>query len=53
MMDFLIGLPRTSNGVDGIWVIVGRLMKATHFLPIKATFTLDKVAQLYADKIVS
>ncbi|KAL0555993.1 hypothetical protein IC582_004496 [Cucumis melo] len=52
-MDFLFGLPRTSSGFDGIWVIVDRLMKTARFLPVKVTFTLDKLAKLYVDKIVS
>ena len=34
-MDFISGLPRTSSGYDAIWVIVDRLTKTTHFLPIK------------------
>ncbi|TYJ98018.1 reverse transcriptase [Cucumis melo var. makuwa] len=52
-MDFLFGLPRTFSGHDGIWVIVDRLTKTTRFLPVKATSTLDQLARLYVDKIVS
>ncbi|KAA0037806.1 DNA/RNA polymerases superfamily protein [Cucumis melo var. makuwa] len=52
-MDFLFGLPRTSSGHDGIWVIVERLTKTTRFIPIKRTSTLDQLARLYVDKIVS
>ncbi|KAL0549969.1 hypothetical protein IC582_014464 [Cucumis melo] len=52
-MDFLFGLPRTSSGHDGIWVIVDRLTKTTQFIPIKMTSTLDQLARLYVDKIVS
>ncbi|KAA0042468.1 hypothetical protein E6C27_scaffold246G00150 [Cucumis melo var. makuwa] len=52
-IDFLFGLPRTSSGRDGIWVIVDRLTKTTRFIPIKATSTLDQLARLYVDKIVS
>ncbi|KAL4023235.1 hypothetical protein IC575_016986 [Cucumis melo] len=52
-MDFLFGLPRTSSGHDGIWVIVDRLTKTARFIPIKATSTLDQLARLYIDKIVS
>ncbi|KAA0062172.1 reverse transcriptase [Cucumis melo var. makuwa] len=52
-MDFLFGLPRTSSGHDGIWVIVDRLTKTTQFIPIKATSTLDHLARLYVDKIVN
>ncbi|KAL0556604.1 hypothetical protein IC582_005118 [Cucumis melo] len=52
-MDFLFGLPRTSCGHDGIWIIVDRLAKTTRFIPVKATSILDELARLYVDKIVS
>jgi hypothetical protein len=37
-MDFLVGLPRTRDGYDSIWVIVDRLTKVTHFIPVKTTY---------------
>jgi hypothetical protein len=37
-MDFITGLPRTSKGYDSIWVIVDRLTKVAHFIPIKTTY---------------
>src|ERR1051325_11106284 len=52
-MDFLFGLPRTQNGHDGVWVIVDRLTKTVRFLPIKGTFSLDRLAQMYVGEIVS
>ncbi|TYJ96623.1 Retrovirus-related Pol polyprotein from transposon opus [Cucumis melo var. makuwa] len=52
-MDFLFGLSHITNGHDGIWVIVDRVTKTARFLPVKVTFTLDKLAKLYVDKIVS
>jgi hypothetical protein len=36
-MDFIMGLPRTSAGYDSIWVIVDRLTKVAHFIPVKTT----------------
>ena len=51
-MDFVMGLLRTSFGHDGIWVIVDRLTKSAHFLAIRATYSLDKLAQLYVNEIV-
>ena len=52
MMDFIFGLPRTSSGFDAIWVIVDILTKSAHFLPIKKTYTTDKLAKLYINRIV-
>ncbi|KAA0050404.1 putative 22 kDa kafirin cluster [Cucumis melo var. makuwa] len=45
-MNFLFGLPCTSSGYGGIWVIIDRLTKTTRFLQVKVTFTLDKLAKL-------
>ncbi|GJR74126.1 reverse transcriptase domain-containing protein [Tanacetum coccineum] len=36
-MDFITKLPKTSNGHDTIWVIVGRLTKSAHFIPTRET----------------
>jgi hypothetical protein len=38
-MDFIVGLPRTAKGYDSIWVIVDRLTKIAHFLPVKTDVT--------------
>nr|GEW23602.1 putative reverse transcriptase domain-containing protein [Tanacetum cinerariifolium] len=51
-MDFVLGLPRTPNGYDSIWVIVDRLTKSAHFLPMKKTDNIEKLAQLYLKEIV-
>ena len=51
-MDFVSDLPRTSSGYDTIWVIVDRLTKTTHFLPIKKTYSTDRLARLYINRIV-
>jgi len=37
-MDFIIGLPTTQKENDSIWVIVDRLTKSAHFLPVKTAF---------------
>jgi hypothetical protein len=52
-MDFVMKVPRTKKGYDAIWVIVDRLTKSAHFLPIKETHELERLAQLYVDEIVS
>ena len=52
-MDFVIRLPRTWRKHDGIWVIVDRLTKSAHFLPVSNDNPLDKLAQLYVEEIVT
>ncbi|GJT56132.1 putative reverse transcriptase domain-containing protein [Tanacetum coccineum] len=51
-MDFITGLPRTPSGYDLIWVIVDRLTKSAHFLPMKKTDSMEKLTQLYLKEIV-
>ncbi|KAD6118950.1 hypothetical protein E3N88_10221 [Mikania micrantha] len=51
-MDFITKLPRTSSGHDSIWVIIDRLTKSAHFLPIRETYKMEKLARLYIDEIV-
>ncbi|GKA13588.1 putative reverse transcriptase domain-containing protein [Tanacetum coccineum] len=52
-MDFITKLPKTVAGFDMIWVIVDRLTKSTHFLPIKETDQMEKLAKLYLKEVVS
>jgi hypothetical protein len=51
-MDFIVGLPCTQKGYDSIWVIVDRLTKVAHFIPVKTTYTGAKLAELYMERIV-
>ncbi|GJY97298.1 putative reverse transcriptase domain-containing protein [Tanacetum coccineum] len=51
-MDFVTGLPRTSSGYDSIWVIVDRLTKSAHFLPMKKTDSMEKLTRLYLKEVV-
>ena len=51
-MDFVTGLPRTLGGNNTIWVIVDRLTKSVHFLPMKVNFSMDRFASLYVREIV-
>ena len=43
-IDFVMGLPKMQVGFDAVWVIVDRLTKYAHFLPIRATYPLEKLA---------
>ena len=51
-MDFVVGLPRSRDGYDSILVIVDKLTKSAHFLPVKATYSVTKLAKLYVKYIV-
>ena len=51
-MDFMVGLPLTSRNHDSVWVVVDRLTKSAHFLPVKTDYSLDKLAELYIEEIV-
>ncbi|GJZ30886.1 putative reverse transcriptase domain-containing protein [Tanacetum coccineum] len=52
-MDFVTKLPRTQSGNDTIWVIVDRLTKSAHFLPMRETDPMDKLARLYLKEVVT
>ncbi|GJS25449.1 putative reverse transcriptase domain-containing protein [Tanacetum coccineum] len=52
-MDFVTKLPRTSDGYDTIWVIVDRLTKSAHFLPMREDYKMDRLARLYLNEIVA
>ncbi|GKB77256.1 reverse transcriptase domain-containing protein [Tanacetum coccineum] len=52
-MDFVTKLLRTSSGHDAIWVIVDRLTKSAHFLPMREEYKMDKLARLYLNEIVA
>ncbi|GJS78305.1 putative reverse transcriptase domain-containing protein [Tanacetum coccineum] len=51
-MDFVSRLSRTPSGFDTIWVIVDRLTKSAHFLPMKKTDSMEKLTRLYLKEIV-
>ncbi|KAA3480692.1 integrase [Gossypium australe] len=51
-MDFVSGLPLSPKKKVAIWVIVDRLMKSAHFIPIRTDFSLDRLVDLYISEIV-
>jgi transposase InsO family protein len=51
-MDFIVRLPRTQARYDSIWVIVDRLTKVAHFIPVKTTYSCAKLVELYMSRIV-
>ena len=52
-MDFITKLPRTKRKNDAIWVIVDRLTKSAHFIPIRENMPVDKLAKIYVNEIVA
>ncbi|GKD29707.1 putative nucleotidyltransferase, ribonuclease H, partial [Tanacetum coccineum] len=52
-MDFVNKLPKTTSGQDTIWVIVDRLIKSAHFLPMKETDSIEKLMRQYLKQVVS
>ncbi|GJX64380.1 hypothetical protein Tco_0298723 [Tanacetum coccineum] len=52
-MDFITKLPKTAAGYDSIWVIVDRLTKSAHFLPMRETDSTEKLTRLYMKEIVA
>ncbi|GJW86225.1 putative reverse transcriptase domain-containing protein [Tanacetum coccineum] len=52
-MDFVMKLPKSSQGYDTIWVIVDRLTKSVIFTPIRETDPMDKLARIYLKKVVT
>ena len=51
-MDFVSGFPLTQQKHDSVWVIVDRLTKSTHFIPVWIDYSMDRVAELYVDETV-
>nr|GEX08938.1 putative nucleotidyltransferase, ribonuclease H [Tanacetum cinerariifolium] len=50
-MDFVTGLPRTQRRHDAIWVVVDRLTKSAHFLPIRKDYSVSKLAETFQQEI--
>lgn len=51
-MDFVTIFPKTSKGSDKIWVVVDMLTKSSHFILIKINYPLQKLDEVYIEKIV-
>ncbi|GKE45109.1 putative reverse transcriptase domain-containing protein [Tanacetum coccineum] len=52
-MDLVTKLPKSSSGYDAIWVIMDRLTKSAHFLPIREDYKTKKLARIYINEIVA
>nr|GEX42381.1 putative reverse transcriptase domain-containing protein [Tanacetum cinerariifolium] len=50
-MDFVMKLPKSSQGYDTIWVIVDQLTKSTIFVPMRETDHMEKLARMYLQDV--
>lgn len=51
-MNFVVDFLKSMSNHEAIWVIIDRLTKLAHFLPVQITVSMDQFAQLYANKMV-
>ena len=51
-IDLIIDFPRSRRQYDSIWVIVDRMTKSAHFLPVKTTYSTEDYAKLYLQEVV-
>ena len=51
-MNFIVGLPNISQHHDSISVIVDRLTKTAHFIPVHTTYRANRYAEIYLDRII-
>ena len=51
-MDFVTGLPKTPKNHDSVWVVVDRLTKSAHFIPVRVMYSMDQLAELYVKEIM-
>ena len=51
-MDFVVGLPQKQKQYDSIWVVVDKLTKSSHFIPIKSTYSKKDYARIFIAEIV-
>nr|GFC77883.1 retrotransposon protein, putative, Ty3-gypsy subclass [Tanacetum cinerariifolium] len=51
-MDFVTELPQTQRRHDAIWVVVDRLTKSAHFLPIRKDYSVSRLAEIFHQEIV-
>jgi hypothetical protein len=50
-MDFITGLARMNKQHDSIMVVVDKLTKSAHFVPVKTMHTMDNIAEVFMKEI--
>jgi hypothetical protein len=51
-MDFIVGLPLTARKFNSIWVIVDRLTRSAHFIPVNTNYNVQKYAEIYVVRVL-
>jgi hypothetical protein len=51
-MDFIVGLPLTARKYNLIWVIVDRLTKSAHFIPVNTNYNVQNYAEIYIASVL-
>jgi hypothetical protein len=51
-MDFIVGLSLTARKFNSIWVIIDRLTKSTHFIPVNINYNVQKYAEIYVARVL-
>jgi hypothetical protein len=51
-MDFVVGLPHSPRRRDAIWVVVDRVTKSVHFIPMKATNSASELVPFYMKEVI-
>jgi hypothetical protein len=51
-MDFIVGLPLTAHKFNSIWVIMDRLSKSAHFIPVHTRYDVRRYAEIYIDLLL-
>jgi hypothetical protein len=51
-MEFIVGLSLTDRKFNSIWVIVDRLTKSAHFIPVNTNYNVQKNAEIYVADVL-
>ena len=51
-MEFVCGFPSTLHGFDSILVIVDRLTKSANFIPVRVSYSTDRLDHVFIQEVV-
>ena len=51
-MDFVVGLPLTSQRHNDVLVVVDKLKKSAHFIPVRDTYDVTDVARVFVNEVI-